>query len=341
MTATLQILQAGPMVSVQDFGRAGHVGLGLSTGGAMDRLALMEGAALLGRSKVDAAIEMAGMGGRFQCDAPMRIALTGAQMSANIDGTPARWNATHLLNAGQVLTIGGAISGAYGYLTFAGDIMQTCWLESVSTHIAAGIGRYLAAGDTIPLSGDTQPHIPPQCIAPDARLAGGNIRVMAGPQTHMFDDATIARFCDTRFTRNAQANRTGSRLDHDGTGFTATLATSPVSDFVTCGDIQMTGDGVPFVLLTECQTIGGYPRIGTIIDTDRPRMAQLQTGAEVQFAWVSLQEAARLYQTETQTLTQIRSKVRPLVRNPADIHDLLSYQLISGVTCGDDLERDL
>ncbi len=340
MTGTLHILQVGPMVSVQDFGRTGHVGLGLSTGGAMDRLALIEGAALLGLPTVGAAIEMAGMGGRFQSDVPLRIALTGAQMPANIEGSPLRWNATHTLNAGQVLTIGGAISGTYGYLTFAGDMMQARWLDSVAAHIAVGIGKYLAVGDTLPLGADAKPNMPQKCIAPDARLTGGKIRIMAGPQTHMFDDETVARFSQTTFVRNAQANRTGSRLDHDGEGFVAAATASPVSDFVICGDIQMTGDGVPFVLLAECQTIGGYPRIGTIIEADRPRMAQMQTGAEVQFEWVSVEEAERLYQPDIQTLALHKSKVHPMIRNPADIHDLLSYQLISGATCGDDLERD-
>lgn len=341
MTGTLHILQAGPMVSVQDLGRAGHVGLGLSTGGAMDRLALVEGAALLGLSTVGAAIEMAGVGGRFQAGAPMRIALTGAQMSANIDGASARWNATHRLNAGQVLTIGGAIAGTYGYLTFAGHMMQPRWLDSVAAHIAVGIGGYLVAGDRFPLGLDAAPDTAQQCLTPDARLAGGKIRIMAGPQTHMFDDDTVARFAQTTFTRNAQANRTGSRLDHEGAGFLAALTTSPVSDFVTCGDIQMTGDGVPFVLLAECQTIGGYPRVGTIIEADWPRMAQMQTGAKVQFEWVGIAQAEQLYQSTAQTLTQLRTKVQPMVRNPADMHDLLAYQLISGMTCGDDLERDL
>jgi hypothetical protein len=37
----------------------------------------------------------------------------------------------------------------------------------------------------------------------------------------------------------------------------------------------------------------------------------------------------------------LRGSVQPMIRNPHDIADLLSYQLISGATAGDDLERDI
>lgn len=48
MTA-LRVLSAGPGVTVQDLGRPGWLASGLSRGGAADRLALLEGAALLGQ----------------------------------------------------------------------------------------------------------------------------------------------------------------------------------------------------------------------------------------------------------------------------------------------------
>ena len=48
---------------------------------------------------------MAGMGGEFQADSDLRIALTGAPMRAGIDGTAVAWNASHLLPAGARLAI--------------------------------------------------------------------------------------------------------------------------------------------------------------------------------------------------------------------------------------------
>ena len=119
MSAILTILQAGPAISVQDQGRPGYRAQGLTVAGAMDAMALIEGAALLGQSPDHAALEMAGSGGTFSVNQDTRIALTGAQMVASIDGTAITWNASHLLPKDAVLTIGGARRGTYGYLHLA------------------------------------------------------------------------------------------------------------------------------------------------------------------------------------------------------------------------------
>ena len=86
MRAMLTIKKAGPGLTLQDRGRPGNLIHGLSRGGAADALALAEGALLLGQAPDRAALEMAGMGGEFEVSAPVRIALTGAPMRADIDG---------------------------------------------------------------------------------------------------------------------------------------------------------------------------------------------------------------------------------------------------------------
>ena len=105
MSAHLTILRAGPGLTVQDLGRPGYLDMGLSRGGAVDRLALAEGAALLGQADSLAAVEMAGMGGEFQADQDLRIALTGARMRAQIDGATRE---PGLLRSGV-----GAVEGAW------------------------------------------------------------------------------------------------------------------------------------------------------------------------------------------------------------------------------------
>ena len=119
MTGALILHEVGPAVSLQDLGRPGHVAQGLTRGGAMDRLALHEGAALLGRS-VAAAIEMIGMGGTFEATRSCRIALTGAPMQATLDGAPLSWHASHELPQGATLRLGGVRQGAIGYLHVGG-----------------------------------------------------------------------------------------------------------------------------------------------------------------------------------------------------------------------------
>ena len=77
----------------------------------------------------------------------------------------------------------------------------------------------------------------------------------------------------------------------NGPGFATEAQLNLLSDFILPGDVQMTGDGVPYILGPECQTTGGYPRIGTVISADMPRAMQAVPGAKLRFRFVTLAEA--------------------------------------------------
>lgn len=326
----LHVLRAGPACTVQDMGRPGYLDRGLSRGGAADRLALAEGAALLGQSADLAALELAGLGGVFRAEGDLRIALTGAPMAAEIDGSPLAWNASHLLRDGEVLTLGAVRRGSYGYLHLGGGIDTPVVLGARATHLAAGLGRALAAGDVLPVGGDPGRRSGLRLEVED-RFGGGTIRLIAGFQTPLFAAATIARFEATTFVRSPRASRMGMALDSEGEGFVAEGQRSILSEVILPGDVQMTGDGRPFVLLPECQTTGGYPRIGTVIPCDLPKVAQTPPGAPLRFVFVSREEALAAEMRQAAHLAALPGTVAPLIRDPRDIPDLLGYQLIGGV----------
>lgn len=330
MSGTLTILQAGPAISVQDQGRPGYRAQGLTVAGAMDVIALAEGAALLGQSPSTAAIEMAGSGGVFSVDHDTRIALTGAVMAANIDGTAIVWNASHLLPAGASLTIGGARHGSYGYLHLGGGIDTLPVMGSRSSHLRAGVGGVLVDGDTLPIGTDKGSDVS-QTLTPDDRYGGGTVRFVASMQTNDFEAKTRDRFQQTTFHRDPRANRMGVRMGYEGAGFATGGALSIVSEVVVPGDIQIAGDGAPFVLMFECQTTGGYPRIGTVIPCDLPRIAQMQAGEPLRFEFIDLDTARDLQTRHVNALNALPSRVTPLVRDPASMRDLLGHQLVSGV----------
>ncbi|MFD2741057.1 biotin-dependent carboxyltransferase family protein [Sulfitobacter aestuarii] len=330
MKARLSILQAGPGMSLQDLGRPGHRAFGLTQGGAADRSALYEGAALLGQAPGLAALEMVGVGGTFSAGRDLRIALTGARMSASIDGAPLVWNASHLLPAGAELRIGGARSGVYGYLHVGGGFGGELQLGSRASHLSIGIGKALKAGDSLPLCPDRGG--PNAMTLPcEDRFEGGRLRMVASLQTDAFDAATRECFAATAFRRDPRANRTGVRLNHDGEGFFAQGQLSIVSEVIVPGDIQITGEGAPFVLLSECQTTGGYPRIGTVLPCDLPRVAQAPVGAALRFESVSLAEASEIECRYRAWRADLPRRVTPLLRDPAAMRDLLSYQLVGGM----------
>lgn len=323
----VEVLKAGPGVTIQDQGRAGLIAQGLSRGGAVDRLALLEAEALLKRRV--SVIELAGAGASFRIGKACRIALTGAQRKVNADGNPLRWNASHNLAAGTAITVSAGQGYAYVAFDAALDVPEV--IGSQSAHLKGGIGGHLE---------------PCELHFTDARIgtsdlldvvdraAGGTVRFMAGPQTDAFGEEALAAFTNQTFTKSARSNRQGAGLD--GTVALDAGQLSRISDFITEGDIQITGNGAPFVLLAECQTIGGYPRIGTVLPCDIPVVAQAKPGAELRFELVSTDEAEALWRSDAQQVVALRNKISPLLRDPATMHDLLSYQLVSGFIRGDE-----
>lgn len=329
----LHVLSVGPAVTVQDMGRPGHIAAGLSRGGAADRLAVAEGAALLRQSPDLAVLEMAGFGGCFTSPAPLRIALTGAPMRATLDGVPLAWNASHVVPGGSILVIGGASAGVYGYLAIGGGIATPPVLGARATHLAAGIGAVLQAGQALPVGADAGGPTGQGLAVPD-RFHGGTARILASLQTGLFSATERVRFTETTFRRDARANRQGVRLLPDGAGFGLASGRSILSEIITMGDIQIPGDGAPYVLLPEAQTTGGYPRIGTVIPADLPMLAQTPAGAALRFSFVTLGQAFEIERKYREMYKALPGQCRPNLRDPAQIPDLLSYQLISGVVAG-------
>lgn len=333
----LEILRAGPGVTVQDMGRPGWLSRGLSRGGAMDRLALVEGAVLLGQPSCLAALEVAGSVVSFRAGRALRLALTGARMRARADGAELAWNACHALDAGRVVEVA-AQAGGYGYLSFGGGVATPRLLGSRSAHLAAGLGRMVAAGDVLPLGAEGSAAGPAGlCLDPPDRAPGGPIRLAPGPQTGLFAPGELARLTATPWRKDARGNRMGQRLT--GARIAVREGLRLLSGPVLPGDIQITGDGTPYVLLAECQTTGGYPRIGTILPADLPRLVQAPPGAELAFTMLTPQEAVAAERAEAARQAALPETLRPLLRDPRAIPDLLAYQLISGVTRGDELEN--
>lgn len=329
----LHILSATGTATIQDAGRPGFLALGLSQGGAADPVALAEGAALLGQPPDLAAIELMSAALTLRADQPTRIALTGAPMRASLEADEARsldWNASHLLPPGARLTISPGPGGGFGYLHVGGGLDTPPIMGARGAHLAGGIGRALAAGDALPLGTD-RGRGTDLTLDPTPRFAGGVLRAVDSLQTRLFGADQIARLQQTLFRRDTHGNRMGARLDLDGAqGFGTETSLSILSEIVRPGDIQITGDGTPFVLLGECQTTGGYPRIATILPCDLPLVAQAAPGSPLTIRLIGRAEAIAALRAAARDLADLPRRVRP--RRPDA--ETLAARIALGLTGG-------
>jgi antagonist of KipI len=118
------------------------------------------------------------------------------------------------------------------------------------------------------------------------------LRFVRGPDWFRFNDVTIQRFPIPEFSVSPDSDRMGVRLD--GAELKRQDEIDLISEAVAPGTIQVPPSGKPILLLGDCQTIGGYPKIAHVITVDLGIAAQLRAGDGVRFFEVSLQDAHRL-----------------------------------------------
>tara|TARA_B110000008_G_scaffold59703_1_gene59158 strand:+ start:1022 stop:2023 length:1002 start_codon:yes stop_codon:yes gene_type:complete len=332
----LEVISISGFSSFQDLGRSGFYSKGISRSGAADYYALFEGAALLDQDPNSTALEFIGNGGTFNILEDCMVALTGASMPASLNQKPLDWNASHYLLKGGILNLGAPQNGRYSYLHLRGGFTAPKIFNSSSAQPSAGIGKYSIQADILAQSEKNLEPLKCQAIKPFDRFNSTTFRLIESFQTHFFTSETVERFTETEFLIDNQSNRSGIKLTHTGSGFSISNQLKIVSDMIVPGDIQMTGSGQPFVLLGDCQTMGGYPRIGCLISPDIPAIAQLKSGKKIKFKFISRDEANKIVSEDGKKLETITQRCSEPIRDPQKITDLMDLNLIGGAVWAKD-----
>ena len=305
----LVVSSIGPASSVQDRGRYGAQRYGLVPSGAMDQLALAAANTLLGNDPFAACVEIGPFTASFTAhDGAVRVALAGAERSADIAGRAVAMNSSATIAEGETLTLGFAKVGSFSYLAIEGGIDGGAMFGSRSVNQRAGLGspypRPLQAGDELsakPTSGATEHRI-------ELPEPSGPIRVVWGPQDDEFSDEAKRLFIDSDWKISATSDRMGYRLE--GPVIKHLHGHNIVSDGTVRGSIQVPGNGAPIVLMPDRGTTGGYPKIATVISADFGRFAQTQAGTAFRFEAVSMKEA----QVEAKKFAELLRSLPDLLR---------------------------
>lgn len=285
----------GALTTVQDYGRFGYQAFGVSVSGAMDRHSLKEANWLVGNESAEAGLEITLTGPDLEFASQTVIAITGADLGATLNREPLMRYETIRVLAGDRLRFHSLRSGLRAYLAIAGGIQVKELMGSRSTFLRAQMGgfqgRALKAGDRLPIMTPKpalekrrirDPHFKNFTVFP-------TIRFIAGPETHHFDQETLARFLAAEFKLSTECDRMGIRLE--GPPVVPFKGSDIISSPVSPGTIQVTSNGTPIVLMADAQTSGGYCRIGQLVSADRSLMAQMKPGDRVRFKEVSLDQA--------------------------------------------------
>ena len=314
MDSVLEVIEAGPLSTIQDLGRFGYQRFGISASGVMDAPAFRLANALAGNDDAAAGIEMTLAGMTLKVRASRcHIAYVGAPAPVTVDGSPIPPGTSAFADEGAVISIGAMRSGLRGYLAIAGGVLSEPVLNSRATHTRSGIGGLdggpLKAGDLIPIlpcsDGDTCRELDPELLP----SFEGPVRVLLGPQNDLFTAAGIATFLGSEYRLSAKVDRMGCQLEGELIEHKGDF--NIVSDGIVNGSIQVPGNRQPIILLADRQTTGGYAKIATVIGPDLRKVAQARPGEAVRFEAVNAEAAEQIAKQTEHDLSAILAAIRP------------------------------
>ncbi|WP_368647676.1 5-oxoprolinase/urea amidolyase family protein [Castellaniella ginsengisoli] len=293
--ACFEVLSAGPQTLVQDLGRPGLTGMGVSLSGALDRGALRAANRIVGNPADAPALENALGGLRLVCRGRAVVAITGARAEIRLTTAagirlPAALNQPLALDDGDELRIGAPDAGVRCYVAVRGGWNAAPVLGSCATDTLAGIGPApLRAGDRLAVGavpGGVRPGAVQADAAPPPALPRRGelvtLEIVLGPRTDWFSPEALDLLAEQEWTVTPQSDRVGMRLA-GAEPLTRTRQGELPSEGTVAGAIQVPAGGQPVLFLADHPLTGGYPVIGAVIGRDLDRAAQIPVGARLRF----------------------------------------------------------
>ncbi|KAK7937864.1 urea carboxylase [Apiospora aurea] len=301
----IDVLAGGAYTLVQDYPGRPTIGRGFGHGGPMDPVAFQLANSLVGNPLGTEGLEITLTGPDLLFLGDAVVALTGAGMSATLDGDAAAfpmWTRVRI-SAGRRLTIGKTLSGAGCRGVLGG------WFGSKATVPMTLVGGYqgrpIRAGDLLKIADKLPPNLAepasiPKELLPNYSHDCWDLQVMHGPYCEDYvTKEDIDMFYSTTWEISHNAARGGIRLigprpkwaRADG-GDGGAHPSNVIEYGYPMGGINFTGDE-PVLLPNDCPDFGGFVCPFTVVKADYWKVGQLRSGDKVRFRPVSLDEALR------------------------------------------------
>ena len=315
-------IRAGFLTSVQDLGRTGFREFGVSLGGALDPHALGVANLLAGNDESAAGLEITFGGLRLRFADDRILVWCGGDFDVRIGSRSIPSGHPALVRTGEEFSIDSPTAGCRSWLAISGGIDVPLVLGSRSGDLRSGFGgvrgRPIRDGEEFPL-GDNPVRAeiligklrnekiaswkPPHDWSNTVRRSP-TLRYIRGSDSGRFLEEALQLFGSESFVVSPDSDRMGIRLN--GPPLRRTEDVDLISEAVAPGTVQVPPSGKPILLLNDCQTIGGYPKIAHVITVDLAIAAQLLPGDQVRFGETSIREAHRLLLERTRNLEQFR-----------------------------------
>ena len=310
----IEFLRAGLVTSLQGENINNLQHLGITTSGPMDYFLSKIGNLIMDNNEDDLTFEICKFGPVIKVIEGSFIFLISGNINFKIinnsNSQKGECFKSYILKKGDILEINQTINSNYAYLIFKGGLNVNVSSKYRSTILSASLGvndggkiRDFHRFKISNISSFKNRSLPLSLI----NFYDNEIRVLKGPQMNFFKISIIKKFFSKKFKISKNINRVGIRLIENPVK--PTISSNIDSEGIIKGSIQVPGDGNPIVLTAEHPTIGGYPKIATVIIADLFKLAQLQEGAEFNFKEVEINVGENLYLDFLKIIKSIPNKI--------------------------------
>ena len=307
---SLTISKLTGKASFQDLGRNCAQHLGFSGSGAADEYSYLLANQLIGNQLIEnkfsaAAIEVTLGQLSLVANETCQLVITGADCQAYIqtlngEKITINNNTVFNLTQGNELNLALPKKQLHSYIAIVGGFSATKFFNSVSQTTS----EYALAFGEAELEVGKKLYFPAHCsteMYSDEKINKGEVkhnfhqseqlilRFLPSLLWQILTPHIKQLFLNQHYQISPQSNRMGYRLL--GEYLPVKNVTQTLSKPINYGTIQLPSDGQPIVLMKERQTIGGYPTLGTVIQTDLFRLSQKRPGEKIRFIPASLEQA--------------------------------------------------
>ena len=320
----IKVLKPGLATTVQDAGREGYYNVGIPLSGALDQYSFRAANLLVGNDESAAVLECTLMGPELEFQRDAVIAVTGAEMTPKLDGTPAARNEA-LRGQGR----DGRVVRLHAHRRTrlhrrgrrhrrAGDPGQPFHLRPGRVRRIPGAQaagrRHRAGRRSQACTPKLGKRVPDDLAMPLPKEL--ELRVVPGLYFHRITDESAQSFFEDTWTVAPEADRIGYRYKQGRPlkfrerkqPFGAGSDPSNIVDAgYPYGSIQVPGGLEPIILHRDAVSGGGYAMIGTVISADMDRIAQMQPNNKARFVKVDLDAALAARAERNQRLQRLRA----------------------------------
>ena len=255
----IKVLKSGLFSTIQDKGRFGYGAFGVPKSGAMDFYSAELANTLLGNTINDAVLEITMIGPQLKFDVECLLVITGADMSPSINRKTIQNNKVYRIKKFDTLGFDKLKSGLRAYVAVKGGFKSDMVLGSQSYYQPLTLANKLNNGDTLYLNQSENTFDTYETFSKlkVVDYSSPNIHVFKGPEFERLscNQKSELTSLESQVTNlyNRMAYQLSPLFDND----LKSILTGPVLP----GTVQLTPSGKLIVLMRDCQTTGGYPRV--------------------------------------------------------------------------------